>query len=128
MVHNVSGLEPGIYHYAVQQQALEALHLGDFRGQMTQGGLYQQFLGQANVCFLLSAVFQRTRWKYRERAYRYVLLEAGQVGQNLYLAATAMGLGACAVGAFLDHLLNDLPGLDSALEGMLYVVRVGERR
>jgi SagB-type dehydrogenase family enzyme len=128
VIHRVSGLASGTYHYAVQEHALEALQPGDFRGRVTQAGLYQQFLGQANVCFLLSAVFQRTRWKYRERAYRYVLLEAGHVGQNLYLAATSMGLGACAVGAFLDSQLNDLLGLDGAAEGVLYVVSVGASR
>lgn len=128
VVHSVSGLTSGIYHYAVQEHALEALQPGDFRGRVTQAGLFQDFLGQANVCFILSAVFQRTRWRYRERAYRYVLLEAGHVGQNLYLAATSMGLGACAVGAFLDDQLNDLLGLDGAAEAVLYVVSVGERR
>jgi SagB-type dehydrogenase family enzyme len=128
VIHNVSGLASGVYHYDVQAHALELLEQGDFRGRVTQAGLYQQFLGQANVCFILSAIFQRTRWKYRERAYRYVLLEAGHVGQNLYLAATSMALGACAVGAFLDHQLNDLLGLDGVLEAVLYVVSVGEKR
>jgi SagB-type dehydrogenase family enzyme len=128
VVQNVSGLASGIYHYAVQEHALERLEEGDFGGRVTQAGLYQQFLGQANVCFILSAVFQRTRWKYRERAYRYVLLEAGHVGQNLYLAATSMGLGACAVGAFLDNQLNDLLGLDGAAEAVLYLVSVGASR
>jgi SagB-type dehydrogenase family enzyme len=88
--------------------------------------LGQAFLGQANVCFVLSAVFQRTRWRYRERTCRYVMLEAGHVGQNLYLAATAMGLGACAVGAFLDDDLNDMLGLDGAAEAVLYVISVGK--
>jgi SagB-type dehydrogenase family enzyme len=128
VAHDVSGLASGVYHYAVQEHALECLERGDFGGRLTQASLYQQFLGQANVCFLLSAVFQRTRWKYRERAYRYVLLEAGHVGQNLYLAATSMGLGACAVGAFLDHQLNELLGLDGAAEAVLYVVSVGQRQ
>jgi SagB-type dehydrogenase family enzyme len=128
VVHNVAEITSGIYHYAVQEHGLEMLQQGDFRGRVTQAGLYQQFLGQAGVCFVLSAVFQRTRWKYRERAYRYVLLEAGHVGQNLYLAATALGLGACAVGAFLDNQLNDLLGLDGASEGVLYVVSVGTGR
>ena len=54
-----------------------------------------------------------------------MLLEAGHVGQNLYLAATSMGLGACAVGAFLDDTLNDLLGLDGMEEAALYVVSVG---
>jgi SagB-type dehydrogenase family enzyme len=127
VVHNVSGLPSGIYHYAVQEHTLERIAQGDFRGRVTQAGLYQQFLGQANVCFVLSAVFQRTRWKYRERAYRYVLLEAGHVGQNLYLAATSMGLAACAVGAFYDDQLNKLLRLNIQEEAVLYVISVGER-
>jgi SagB-type dehydrogenase family enzyme len=125
VVHHVAGLEPGIYHYAVQGHALELLQPGDFRTAVMHAGLWQAFLGQANVCFVLSAIFQRTRWKYRERTYRYVLLEAGHIGQNLYLAATSMGLGACAVGAFLDDDLNELLGLDGQKEAALYVISVG---
>ncbi len=128
VVHNVAGLEPGIYHYAVREHELELLEAGDFRAAVTRAGLGQDFLGRANVCFVLSAIFQRTRWKYRERTYRYVLLEAGHVGQNLYLAATAMGLGACAVGAFLDDELNDLLGLDGQEEAAIYVISVGKIR
>ncbi len=127
VVHSVSGLPSGLYHYAVREHALERLQQRDLRGAVTQAGLYQGFLGQANVCFVLSAVFQRTRWKYHERAYRYVLLEVGHVGQNLYLQATSMGLGACAVGAFLDDALNDLLRVDGLEEAALYMVSVGER-
>jgi SagB-type dehydrogenase family enzyme len=124
-VHNVTGLERGLYHYAVPEHGLELLRYGDFRAAVVQAGLGQDFLGQANVCFILSAIFQRTRWRYRERTYRYVLLEAGHIGQNLYLAATSMGLGACAVGAFFDDQFDDLLGLDGEAEAVLYVISVG---
>ena len=126
VVHDVTGLDPGTYHYAVQEHGLELLQRGDFRAAMMQAGLWQTFLGDANVCFVLSAIFQRTRWKYRERTYRYVLLEAGHIGQNLYLTATSMRLGACAVGAFLDDDLNDLLGLDGRAEAALYIVSIGK--
>jgi len=126
VVHDVAGIPPGIYHYAVQEHGLELLQSGDFRAAVMQAGLGQDFLGTAGVCFVLSAIFQRTRWRYRERTYRYVLLEAGHIAQNLYLAATAMGLGACAVGAFLDDDLNELLGLDGEQEAALYVVSVGQ--
>ncbi len=125
VVHNVAGLEPGLYHYAVREHALELLQRGDLRLAMMQVGLGQGLLGDANVCFALSAIFQRTRWRYRERTYRYVLLEAGHIGQNLYLAATSMGLGACAVGAFDDDRLNALLGLDGKEEAALYVIAIG---
>ena len=125
VVHDVAGLAQGIYHYAVRKHELESLQPGDFRTAVTQAGLWQAFLGEANVCFILTAIFQRTRWRYHERTYRYVMLEAGHVGQNLYLAATSMGLGACAVGAFLDDQLNTMLGVDGQEEAALYVVSVG---
>lgn len=125
VVHDVDGLEAGLYHYAVQEHALELLEPADLRAAVTRAGLGQDFLGRSNVCFVLSALFQRTRWRYRERTYRYVMLEAGHIGQNLYLAATAMGLGACAVGAFLDGELNQLLRIDGREEAAIYLVSVG---
>jgi len=128
VVRDVAGLEPGIYHYAVQEHALEQVQAGDLHSAVMQAGLGQSVLGWAAVCFVLSAIFQRTRTgcthppgvltrrvyspaKYRERTYRYVLLEAGHIGQNLCLAATGLGLGACTVGAFDDDDLTDTPTL-----------------
>jgi len=126
VVHNVVGLEPGLYHYAVLDHGLEQLQARDLRGAIIIAGIGQEMLGQSQVCFVLSAIFQRLRWKYRERTYRYALLEAGHIGQNLYLAATSMGLGACAVGAFLDNELNDLLELDGQEEAALYLISVGQ--
>ena len=94
----------------------------DFMG----GGIRHNLLKKKYEGNILSAIFQRLRWKYRERTYRYALLEAGHIGQNLYLAATSMGLGACAVGAFLDDELNDLLGLDGQEEAALYMISVGQ--
>ena len=93
-------------------------------------GVLYGFFGNAKtiLCLILSAIFQRTRWRYRERTYRYVMLEAGHVGQNLYLSAASMGLGACAVGAFLDDDLNNLLGLDGEQEAALYLITVGNVR
>ncbi|GAB4540803.1 MAG: hypothetical protein Kow0063_31000 [Anaerolineae bacterium] len=128
VVHNVAGLEPGLYHYAVAGHALERLRAENLRAAITVAGIGQEMLGQAGVCFVLSAIFQRLRWKYRERTYRYALLEAGHIGQNLYLAATSMGLGACAVGAFLDDELNRLLGIDGQEEAALYIISVGRTK
>jgi SagB-type dehydrogenase family enzyme len=126
VVHNVSGLEPGLYHYAVTDHALEQLRTGNLRTQLLLAGIGQDTLAQAQVCLALAATFQRTRWRYHERTYRYVLLEAGHIGQNLYMAATSMGLGACAVGAFLDDQINDLLGLDGVQEAALYLISLGK--
>ncbi len=128
IVHRVDGLEPGLYHHAVQNHQLELVKAGDLRQPLITAGLNQDFLGEAQVCFVVSGIFQRTRWKYHERTYRYVLMEAGHLGQNLYLAATALGLGVCGIGAFFDDPLNELLEVDGEEEAALYLVTVGEIR
>ena len=125
IVHRVDGLEPGLYHHAVENHQLELVKTGDLRQPLIKAGLNQDFLGEAQVCFVVSGIFQRTRWKYHERTYRYVLMEAGHLGQNLYLAATALGLGVCGIGAFFDNPLNELLGIDGEDEAALYLVTVG---
>jgi SagB-type dehydrogenase family enzyme len=126
VVHRVEGLVPGVYHYSYPDHALEQLQERDLQGALIQYGVGQEFLGQANVVLILTAIFQRTRWKYRERTYRYVMLEAGHIGENVYLAATSMGLGACAVGAFFDDDLNRLLGVDGIREAVVYLLAVGK--
>ncbi|MFQ6014152.1 MAG: SagB/ThcOx family dehydrogenase [Anaerolineae bacterium] len=126
VVHNVSQLPKGVYHYSVQDHSLELVKEGDYRARMTQYAVGQEMVGQANVALVVTAIFQRTRWKYRERAYRYVLLDAGHLGQNIYLAATSMGLGPCAVGAFFDDDINRLLGVDGVREAAIYLLVVGK--
>ncbi|MDP2949223.1 MAG: SagB/ThcOx family dehydrogenase, partial [Chloroflexota bacterium] len=68
---------------------------------------------------------QRTRWKYQDRSYRYVLLDAGHLGENLYLAATSLGLGPCGIGAFLDDEVNRMVEVDGKQESAVYLVSIG---
>lgn len=125
--NRVAGLAPGLYHYAVKSHKLQRLRAGELGAALVHAGLGQEFLAQAGVVFVLTAIFQRLRWRYRERAYRYALLEAGHIGQNIYLAAEAAGLGACAVGAYYDTEVNQLLGLDGEQEAALYLLAVGPR-
>ena len=123
----VDGIEPGLYHYAPADHVLERVRSGTFGGNLVAAALGQEFLGQAPVVLVLAATFQRLRWRYRERAYRYALLEAGHIGQNVYLAAEAAGLGACAVGAFFDDAVNGLLEVDGVGEAALILLPVGPR-
>lgn len=127
VVHNVAGLDPGVYHYDVRRHGLSLLRPGPHGGDVMRHGLDQDFLASANVVFVLTLIHQRMRFKYRDRSYRYGLLEAGHLGQNLYLTATAMGLGACAVGAFHDDGINDLLGVDGREEVAVYLLAAGNR-
>jgi SagB-type dehydrogenase family enzyme len=125
VVHRVEGLEPGVYHYGVQGHDLARLRAGDARGEVVRQGLMQEFLGEAGVVLVVTVIFQRMRFKYKDRTYRYGLIEAGHLGQNVYLAATSMGLGACAVGAFLDDQANGMLGVDGREEAAVYLLSVG---
>jgi SagB-type dehydrogenase family enzyme len=78
-----------------------------------------------NVVVIITAIRERTMWKYGQRGYRYVWLDAGHLGENLYLVATAMGLGPVGVGGFFDRELNALLALP-AKEEAFYVVCIGQ--
>lgn len=125
VVHNVAGLSPGVYHYNIRDHALHVLRRGDMRGEVVRQGLGQQFLGECNVVLFYTVIFQRMRFKYQDRTYRYGLLEAGHLAQNTYLAATSMGLGACAVGAFMDDAINAMLGVDGTEEAAIYMLALG---
>jgi SagB-type dehydrogenase family enzyme len=80
---------------------------------------------QAAVVFAWAAVVDRAKQRYGERAYRYIYMDAGHAGQNLHLAATALGLGCCAIGAFFDDEVNAILGLDGLEETAVYLSVVG---
>ena len=126
-VNRVEGIDPGVYHVDVRAQALEPVRRGSAAGDLMVAGLGQGFLREAPVVLVLTGVFQRSRWKYRSRHYRYVCWEGGHVAQNVYLAAEAAGLGACMVGAFLDGMVNDLVRVDGRDEAALGLVALGPR-
>lgn len=125
VVHGVEGIQPGLYHYGVKQHTLAELRIGNLRDTVVRQALMQQFLGTANVVLFMTVIFQRMRFKYQDRTYRYGLIEAGHLGQNIYLAATSMGLGACAVGAFMDDEINAMLGVDGKTEAAIYMLAVG---
>ncbi len=126
VVHKVDGVKPGVYHYAFGDHRLELVRPGDLRESVVHQGLMQEYLGQCNVVFFLTMIMQRMRFRYKDRTYRYGLLEAGHIGQNLYLAATSMGLGACAIGAFMDDPINEMLGVDGVEEAAVYMLAAGE--
>ena len=125
IVHNVDGVERGVYHYAYREHALELVRTEDMRSRVVEQGLGQEFLGQCGAVLFVTMILQRMRPKYQDRSYRYGLLEAGHVGENAYLAATEMGLGACGVGAFMDDAMNEMLGVDGVEEAVVYMLAVG---
>ncbi len=124
-VGNVRGFEKGIYRYDYFSHGIEAIRGGDHGATLADIALGQDHVGSAPAVFMISVVYRRTFWKYWKRAYRYVLLDAGAVMENLYLVATGLGLGACAVGSFYDEELCEVLGVDCADEFPVVMVTVG---
>ncbi len=137
VANKVEGLEPGLYHYRVAghdmlerpiaegSHALELLRAGDLRQEVTAASFDQPFCGKAGVVFLWTAVFPRSVWKYKARAYRYFYLDAGHIAAHVSLAAVALGLGSCQVAAFYDEEVDRLLGIDGDSEGIIYMTAVG---
>jgi len=125
VIHNVANIDPGVYHYGVKKHELEQLKKGDFRLQIAQAALDQDMAYAANAVFAWTAVFQRSKWKYEQRAYRYVYLDAGHIGQSLALAAVSLDLGTCQIAALYDEEVNSLLEIDGEDESVLYMSVVG---
>jgi SagB-type dehydrogenase family enzyme len=128
VVHRVEDLEPGLYHLDVQGQALELLIAGNLEREIILAALNQEMCASAPVVFIWTAIGARAKWKYGERAYRYIYLDAGHIGENLYLAAEDLGLGCCGIGAFLDDQVNELLGVDGETETAVYLAVAGKAR
>ncbi len=124
-VHRVTGAPPGLWHFNVPDFALELIAYGDFRRALIQAGLNQQFLGTAAAVFLWTGVLGRALWKYRQRAVRYLFLDAGHICGQLQLAASALGLGCCPVAAFFDGEVEALLQVDPQEEVAAYLAAVG---
>lgn len=125
LVNNVEDLEAGIYHYNILKHKLEVVRKGGFGTEAAQAALGQKMLRDANVVLIWTAVVARSKWKYRERAYRYIYMDAGHIAQNAYLAAETLGLGCCGIGAFFDSEVDSLIGIDGEEEISVYMCTVG---
>jgi len=126
VAHAIEDLPPGLYHYDPREHALEQLRQADLRYELAHAALDQDMVYEAPLAFVWTALFQRSKWKYAQRAYRYVYLDAGHIAQNVALAAVGLGLGSCQVAAFYDSEMNALLGVDGANESALYLTVIGK--
>lgn len=120
----VEGLASGIYEYVPKTHSLVMVKSGDFRQRVATACLGQSFIQEAPVNIVIAAEYERTTARYGERGIRYVHMEAGHVGENIYLQAGALGLGTVVVGAFLDVDLAEVVDLPEE-QVPLYVMPVG---
>jgi SagB-type dehydrogenase family enzyme len=129
MANRVAELAPGLYRYSPSGHRLVRTSEGDAAAvSMARACLGQEMLRACAASFVWTAVIERARWKYQQRAYRYIYLDAGHACQNLYLACEALGLGCCAVAAFDDDAVDRILGVDGREEFAVYLATVGRVR
>lgn len=124
---DVKGLSPGVYRYRPKQHDLILVVSGDRRKPLATAALGQSWVRRAPAVLLITGVYERTMAKYGQRGRRYVHMEVGHAAQNVYLAATARGLGTVMVGAFDDNEIQEVLTLPADHEP-LGLMPIGHRR
>ncbi len=128
-VLNVEGLSAGIYRYLPLTHELLFEFAEDLLPvKMVEASLGQPYPGKAAVTFIWVAIPHRMEWRYDLAAHKVILLDAGHVCQNLYLACEAIGAGTCAIAAYDQEGLDQLLGLDGEDEFAIYLAPVGKIR
>jgi SagB-type dehydrogenase family enzyme len=125
VVNRVASLEPGFYRYDRDHHRLIAHRIGSVAQDFTRVCLGQKKAGSAAVGVLMVAWLGENRARASTRGYRNLLVEAGAIGQRIYLAAESAGLSARNLAAFIDDDLNRLLGLDGEREAAIHLTLLG---
>jgi SagB-type dehydrogenase family enzyme len=125
--NGIEGLEEGVFRYLPERHAIEEAAAGDQRSKVAGASVGQDWIAQAPAILVITAEYQRITGKYGERGVRYALIEVGHVGQNIFLQAGALGLGAGIVGAFDDDRVAKAIGAQPKHEPLL-IMPVGYKK
>jgi SagB-type dehydrogenase family enzyme len=128
LINRVSELAKGLYHYHAIEHTLSLISSAEeVVDLVVKGALGQEMIRNAAVCFIWTADVERMTWRYGERGYRYLFLDAGHVCQNLYLSCQMINAGTCAIAAFDDDQMNDIIGVNGEDEFVIYMASVGKK-
>ncbi|MGB3297996.1 MAG: SagB/ThcOx family dehydrogenase [Phormidesmis sp.] len=125
-VSNVETLESGCYYYAPQAQELRQIRFNQFHQDLHFLCLGQDLGRDAGIVIFHTANLAAAVAKYGDRAYRYLHMDAGHLGQRLNLAATRRQLGVSGIAGFFDDQVNELLSIPEE-EAVLYITTVGQK-
>jgi SagB-type dehydrogenase family enzyme len=127
LANSVEGLQKGLYRYIALENRLVEISFEDkIDDKIMDACLCQKSVKSSAVTFIWVAIPYRMNWKYGERGYRYLYLDAGHVCQNLYLTAQAINCGVCAIGAFDDDEMNKILNIDGKEQFTIYMGTLGK--
>ena len=123
---STTGLEAGVYHYNPTENHLRFLIPGDITNKVSECLVNAEIGSNASLIIFITAVFERSTYKYGDRGYRFILLEAGHVAQNINLVANSLGLGSVNLGGFFDREVDELLQIDGITQSTIYMVAIGK--
>ena len=127
-INRVEGVQPGLYFYNASKHNLVLLDSDpETKDKLWLACNRQKMIKTSAVNFIWSVIPYRTAWRYGERTWRYIYLDAGHVCQNLYLAGESINCGVCGIGAFVDEFINEYLGLDGEDEYVIYLASLGKK-
>jgi SagB-type dehydrogenase family enzyme len=123
----VEGLEAGLYHYSPTRHRLAFLRGGDLSVEISKTLVQPNLAFEASLLIFVTAIFERTVFKYGDRGYRFTFLEAGHFAQNVNLVSNALSLGCINIGGYFDREVDELLGLDGLMHSTIYMIGLGKR-
>lgn len=127
-LRKVSCYRPGLYYYhPIKHCLILVSEAPETQESIWEACMRQEMILNSAVNLIFTALPYRTSWRYGQRGYRYLYLDAGHVGQNVSLAAEAIGAGACMIGAYIDEAINDALGIDGEEEFVIYINSLGKK-
>jgi SagB-type dehydrogenase family enzyme len=127
-LRNVEGMQNGLYYYHAAKHGLVQTGSVEDLERLAQASAYHGWLVNSPAAMILTVMYDRTVWKYRDRSYRYVILDAAHIAGNLALAATALGLEYQMIGLHDDQLATQALGLKTGHEGLVMMMALGKHQ
>lgn len=121
----IEGVKPALYHYNSSQHCLRMIAPGDHTESIALTLVQPEVVCKASLVVFITALFERSVFKYGNRGYRFALLEAGHLAQNMNLASAALSLGSVNVGGYFDRDVDDFLGIDGVTHSTVYMILMG---
>lgn len=128
IVNQVDGLAPGVYYYHRQQHNLSQIQTGDFRRAIYNAALSQGVVDGCGVCFVITTSNELLNHPDGDRSFRYAEMEAGMIGENIYLQTQALGLGCTGIGAYFDDEVSELIQVAPEEESITYLLATSAKK
>ncbi len=126
MFRSLPDVPAGIYHYNVENHTLERLAAKEFTKEDIARLFSYEWIQDSSAAIVLTSAFERTKMKYGQRGYRYAMLEAGHIGQNICLISQALNVQCCPMGGSFDEGLENILGIDGEDESLVYTLVLGK--